>query len=620
VDPVEEIKSRLPIEDLVGQYVNLKRSGSSLKGLCPFHQEKTPSFYVTPSRGMYHCYGCGKGGDVFSFIMDTERLQFREALERLAEQTGVRLPEREQARPSLKGKLFEANEAAAQFFSEQLRGDAGRRAREYLTGRRFGEDAIRLFTLGFAPDGREGLLAHLKKAGYEDRILLSAGLVLQDDVAGRLRDRFRGRLMFPIRDASGRISGFGGRILGDGQPKYLNSPQTEIFDKSGVLYGVHLAAETMRKANRAVLVEGYLDAVRAHLGGFASTVASLGTAVTPAQLTTLSRLAPTVVLALDPDPAGQAAAARTALTALAEVTKNRGRAEGQAGAVELRVAVLPADAGDPDELIRDDPRRWEETLDASIPAFDFYYDRTLQGLDRGDDAWRQAAIDRLLPVIQQFAESAGWQAKWIERLARDTAIDPHALQRSMPSGGRSNPARARSRPAAAGEVATATTARGLAADPALGVEEALLALLLRLVMVPAEAREELAELALERPEHQSLLAAILDWSETGNYEYDFLRETIPEDLHELADGLHGRNLPIPDDRRIPVAIAYHRARIDRFRLQAQLQRAGQTLADVDPDLRTEAVAGIGRLTSDLHEVERRLDDISRQMIQASTYA
>src|SRR5947209_15702706 len=327
VDPVEEIKSRLPIEDLVGRYVDLKRSGASFKGLCPFHQEKTPSFYVNPARGSYHCFGCGKGGDLFSFLMETEHLQFREALEQLAEQTNVQLPDREQARPSLKGKLFEVNEAAARFFADQLQTGAGKRALAYLTERHFGQDAIRLFGLGYAPDSREALLTHLCAAGHDERILLSAGLVLQDDVAGRLRDRFRGRLMFPIRDASGRISGFGGRILGDSQPKYLNSPQTEIFDKSGVLYGVNLAADALRKEKRAVLVEGYLDAVRAHIAGFSWTVASLGPAVTPAQLTTLSRLAPVVILALDPDPAGQAAAARTAIAALAEVTRSRGRAE-----------------------------------------------------------------------------------------------------------------------------------------------------------------------------------------------------------------------------------------------------------------------------------------------------
>jgi DNA primase len=615
VDPVEEIKSRLPIEELVGRYVDLKRSGASYKGLCPFHQEKTPSFYVTPARGSYHCYGCGKGGDVFSFLMETERLQFREALERLAAQTNVALPDREQARPSLKGKLFEINEAAARFFTQQLATPAGKRAREYLAGRKFGQDSIQLFGLGYAPESREALLTALRGAGYDDRIQLSAGLVLQDDVAGRLRDRFRGRLMFPIRDASGRISGFGGRILDDGQPKYLNSPQTEIFDKSSVLYGVHLAAEAMRKAGRAVLVEGYLDAVRAHLGGFPGTVASLGTAVTPAQLTALSRLAPSVILALDPDPAGQAAAARTALSALAEVTRSRGRAEGQAGAVDLRIAVLPADAGDPDELIRDDPARWQEVLDASIPAFDFYYDRTMSALDRSGDTWRQEAIDRLLPPIQRFSESAGWQSTWIEKLARDTGIDPRALQRSMPAGGRPHRRASATRPAPPADVA-ATTSRGLTADPALTVEEALLALLLRLVLVPPEALSELDGLNLERPEHQTILDAVIAWTASGNYEYEMLRETIPQQIRDLADALHARAIPLPDESKIGVGIALHVARIERFRTLAQLARAGQTLGDVEPDGRAGAVEAVGRLTAGLNELERRLESLSKRFQQA----
>jgi DNA primase len=345
-------------------------------------------------------------------------------------------------------------------------------------------------------------------------------------------------------------------------------------------------------------------------------VASLGTAVTPAQLTTLSRLAPAVILALDPDPAGQAAAARTALTALAEVTRNRGRAEGQAGAVDLRVAVLPPDAGDPDELIRDDPQRWQSVLDASIPAFDFYYDRTMQGLDRSGETWRQEAIDRLLPLIQQFAESAGWQARWIERLARDTEIDPHALQRTMPAAG-SGPRRSTPRrPAAGGEVASSTTARGLAADPALTVEEALLALLLHLVIVPEDARVELDGLTLERPEHQAILAAVLAWAESGNYEYELLRDTIPEPMRDLADRLNQRATPLPEDGKVGIALALHVARIERFRALAQLTRAGQALGDVDIEGQAEAVAAVGRLTTRLNELERRLEDLSKRFQQA----
>lgn len=618
MDAVEEIKSRLSIEELVGRYVDLKRSGGSYKGLCPFHQEKTPSFYVTPARGSFHCFGCDKGGDVFSFLMEIEHLAFPEALSRLADQAGVRLPDRESNRPSLKGRLHEVNESAARFFRDALGAGSGGRARQYLTGRGFGREAEDLFELGYAPEGRDPLVQHLRRAGVEDRILLAAGLALQDDIGGALRDRFHGRLMFPIRDSSGRIAGFGGRTLGDSQPKYLNSPQTEIFDKSAVLYGVHLAAGAMRKEGKGVLVEGYLDALRAHVAGFSWTVASLGTAVTVAQLTILSRLTDTVILALDPDPAGQSAAARAALTALAQVTQTKGRAPGEPGALDLRIATLPEEGGDPDELIRDHPERWQQIMDASLPAFEFFFRQTMASLDRSSETWRQEAIDWLLPHIQQFAGSAGWQATWLERLARETDIDPRALQRSIPAAGTTRRRQSTPRRDRGQEVASGTTTRALTSDPRIAVEEALLALLLRIVVLPADAITQLESIRLERPEHRSLVDALLPWAATGNYDYQMLRETIPEDLRELADELYGREAPLPDDGKISVAVAFHLARLRQFRLQAQLERAGQTLVDVDDEGKPLAIAAMRDLMSALLETEHTLDGLSKQMLQAST--
>lgn len=618
MDAVEEIKSRLPIEEVVGRYVELKRSGASFKGLCPFHQEKTPSFYVTPHRGSYHCFGCDKGGDIFSFIMEAERLAFPEALQRLAEQAGIQLPERGSNRQSLTGRLYEANEAAARFFHDALRSDQGTVARRYLTERDFGADSIVLFQLGVSPAGRDALVTALRTAGIEDRILLAAGLAMQEE-GGGLRDRFRGRLMFPIRDASGRVSGFGGRTLTDAGPKYLNSPQTEVFDKSAVLYGIHLAAESMRKAGSGVLVEGYLDAVRAHGSGFPATAASLGTAVTVAQLSALSRTAKTVIIALDPDPAGQSAAARAALTALAEVSRTRSREAGAAGAVDLRVATLPENLGDPDECIRDHPDQWEAVIASSVPAFEFFYSQTMVLLDRASSAWRQEAIDRLLPVIQQFSQTAGWQAEWIERLARDTGVEARGLQRSVSSA----PPSARRRGSSPGigqgqEVTGTTTSRALTTDPLTGVEQALLALLLQIIVVPAPVMAELSGVVLGRPEDRALLDAILAWAPRENYDYEMLRETLSEELREYADQLRARQEPLPDTGKISVAVALHLARIRQFRIHAQLTRGSQTLVDVDVDGQVEAVKALRRLTIEQQEVEQILDRLSRQVLQASS--
>lgn len=618
MDAVQEVKDRLSIEDLVGHYVDLKRSGASLKGLCPFHQEKTPSFYVTPARGTYHCFGCGRGGDAFSFLMELEKMSFPDALKQLASQAGVRLPEREARQPSLSGRLFEANAAAQLFFENAMNGAPGERARRYLVGRQFDTGAIEMFGLGYSPDGRDLLYRHLRSEGFEDRILLAAGLIFQDEIGEPARDRFRGRLMFPIRDRAGKIVGFGGRALGDAQPKYLNSPQTEIFDKSGVLFGIHRAQDAVRTAGKAILVEGYLDAVRAHVGGYPNTVASLGTAVTVQQLTILSRLAETAIVALDPDPAGMAAAARTSLTALAELTGIRGRSTGAAAALDLRIARLPGGGGDPDQLIREQPDQWEQVLADSVPALDFYFTQTMASLDRASAGWRQEAIDRLLPLVQQFGSSAGWQAMWVQRLASETGIDPRTLQRTLPSN-RSSPSRRRgpSQSDAARSVVTDTTARALTWDPVEEGEHALLALLFQLVLLPNGAVTLLQSWTAGQQEHRSLMDALFEWQPTGSYDYEMFRGSLPAELIAEADDLHAKNVPLPQEGKVSLAVAFHLARIQYFRLEAELKRATQVLGDVAVEDKAGALASVANLMKRRQDVEQDLERLSRQIGQST---
>lgn len=623
MDAVEEIKDRLPIEDLVGRYVDLKRSGASYKGLCPFHQEKTPSFYVSPARRSYHCFGCSRGGDALSFVMEMERLSFPEALKQLAAQTGVTLPQHDNAKPSLKGSLYEANQAAAAFFRAALDTGAGKRARDYLDERGFGVEAIEQFDIGYAPDSWDTLLRHLHGAGFDDRTLLAAGLIRQDD-SGRTRDGFRNRLMFPIRDAGGRVVGFGGRILGEGQPKYLNSPQTEVFDKSSVLFGIHRAQDAIRQAGKAVLVEGYLDAVRAQVSGYLYTVASLGTAVTTQQLTALSRLTETVIVALDPDPAGQAAAARTSLTALAEVTRARGRASGESGAVDLRVARLPASAGDPDEAIRDHPDVWEQAIENSIPAFDFYFERVMAGLDRSSEGWRQEAMDALLPLLQQFAGlpgTAGWQAMWVQRLAADTGIDPGALQRSLPGAKTSAASRPRrSTPSPRDEerqIMAGTTTRALATDPSSDVEKSLVGLLLEMLVLPTDATQVLEGIHLEDAGHRAIVQQLLTWRESGNYDYEMFRETLSDDLRARADALRTGRLPLPPDGKFSVAVALYAARLRHLRIMTQVTRSTQFLGEMSGEDRNAAAATVAQLLTERLEVERALDRLTQQVVQTT---
>jgi DNA primase len=607
VDAVEEIKGRLSIEDVVSRTVELRRSGASLKGLCPFHEERTPSFYVSPSRGTFHCFGCGKGGDIFSFVMESQRTTFPEALNELAEQAGVTLPAREQQKPSLKNRLYEANEVAARFFSELLVSGQGERARRYLENRHFGRDAIDSFSLGYAPNGRDGLLQALHRAGFDDRIALAAGLARQDDSGTKSRDQFRGRLMFPIRDAAGHILGFGARALEeDQQPKYLNSPQTEIFDKSTVVFGVHLAAEGIRHTRQAVLVEGYLDAIRAHVAGYSNVVASLGTAVTSKQLSVLDRLTDEIVLALDPDPAGQNAAARTSLSALAEFKQTRSRGSDSTSKLDLRIARLPEDSGDPDELIRERPEVWENSIKTAVPAFEFYFAQTMGSLDRSTDAWREEAINRLMPPIRQLSESAAWQATWIQRLANETQIDPQLLLRSMPSG-RTPSGRGRPREASGlGAVVQDTTTKGMSLDSVESKERSLLALLLKIVVIPDEAYQQLKDVRLRRMEHQSILQALLDWRPSMNYDYEFLREEMTEDVAIYADDLRTQNEPLPNDDKLSVAVDLHLARIRQANLDAQHRRATKLLEDMAPEDREGAIANLAELMSARYSLDQHL--------------
>ena len=359
-DVIEEVRSKNDILDVVSQYVKLTRKGSSYAGLCPFHNEKTASFYVTPSKQMYYCFGCGAGGNVFNFIMQYENASFTEALERLADRAGVTLPKIEYSKEARekalrRQKLLEINKAAAKFFYFQLRSEQGKEALAYLTGRGLSDETIRHFGLGFAGPFSQTLRRYLKEEGYEDELLLASGLFSVDERRG-MYDKFWNRVMFPIMDVSGRVIGFGGRVMGEGKPKYLNSPETEIFDKGRNLYGLH-AARTTRE-NSLILCEGYMDVIAMHQAGFTQAVASLGTALTSGHASLLRRYTREVLLIYDSDNAGVRAALR-AIPILRE-----------AGITSRVVSLSPYK--DPDEFIKAlGADEFKKRLDAAIDSFLF---------------------------------------------------------------------------------------------------------------------------------------------------------------------------------------------------------------------------------------------------------
>ena len=359
-DIIEEVRMKNDIVDVISQYVRLTRRGSSYFGLCPFHNEKTPSFSVTPSKQMYYCFGCGAGGNVYNFVMQYENYSFGEALSHLAERAGVELPRIEyskeaRAKAEKRATLLEINKKAAQYFYYQLRRDNGKIAHEYLTGRGLSEETIQKFGLGYSDKYSDDLYKYLKSQNYSDELLRESGLFNVDERQG-MYDKFWNRVIFPIMDVNNRVIGFGGRVMGDGKPKYLNSPETQIFDKSRNLYGLNIARTTRK--NYLILCEGYMDVISMHQAGFTNAVASLGTALTSGHASLVKRYTKEVLLLYDSDEAGVKAALR-AIPILREA------------GVNSRVVNLRPHK-DPDEFIKaEGAEAFEKSLEAATDSFMF---------------------------------------------------------------------------------------------------------------------------------------------------------------------------------------------------------------------------------------------------------
>lgn len=363
---LDELRDRIGLADVVGRRTRLVKKGREYSGLCPFHKEKTPSFTVNEEKGFYHCFGCGAHGSAFDFVMETEGLDFREAVEKLASEVGMQVPQdspEERKRAERKKTLYDVVEAACRHFESLLAKPEGARALAYLRDRGLSDQTIKTFRLGFAPDRRDGMKAALGPQGHSDAELLAAGLIIKRD-DGSTYDRFRGRVMFPILDRRGRVVAFGGRILGDGEPKYLNSPETDLFHKGHLLYAMEKAQAAARSGQALVVTEGYMDAIALYQAGFEGAVAPLGTALTEDQIRELWKVAPEAVLCFDGDNAGARAAARAAERALPIL---------RAG-VGLRFATLPQ-GEDPDSLIQTQgAAAFKRVLDEAKPLSQVLWD------------------------------------------------------------------------------------------------------------------------------------------------------------------------------------------------------------------------------------------------------
>ena len=455
---LEEIRSRVDMVEMVGQFVNLKRAGENWKGLCPFHTEKTPSFTVHPKKGIFHCFGCGAGGDAFGFLMRQDRLAFPEAVRLLAQRAGVELPS-ERRPEAADGKIEALRQImarAAEFYAEALWAPGGDKARRYLEGRGVDPEVARRFGLGYAPEGWDHLLAFMRGQSVAEEGLAQAGLVLPRQTGSGFYDRFRGRLLFTIRDGQGRVVAFGGRALGPEEPKYLNSPETPLYVKGQILYALDLAKGAMRERNRAIVVEGYLDCLMAHQHGFTETVAALGTAFTQAQLALLQRSADEIVAVFDADAAGQKAAARidelmsgpADLRSLGWSMARTGGFE-RAGHFPVKVAVLPP-GHDPDSLLRSQGAdAFRSRVDDARSILSFVMAQALAEENLASPRGRATAHARVALVLSKVpnAEEATALA---QQAARELGVDPtqlwieaQQLQRARFSQGRGGGASAR---------------------------------------------------------------------------------------------------------------------------------------------------------------------------------
>jgi len=580
-----EIKGKLSVVDVVGETVQLKKAGSTYKGLCPFHGEKTPSFTVTPARDSWKCFGCGEGGDVFSFVMKRDGLSFPEALKVLAAKAGVELDERTTREDARKARLRSVLESAIAFYHAVLTGSkAGQPALDYLRGRGFTDATIATYQLGYAPGGWDTLarnLAAKRQVGADD--LVEAGLAQpRQSSRGGVYDRFRERVIFPIRDANGNAVGLGGRILeGDG-PKYLNSPATPLFDKSRTLYLIDRAKAPMRKGGQAVIVEGYTDALMAHQAGFDNVVASLGTALTPGQVALLTRYATKIALAYDVDAAGEKAGTFGA-QALEGLIGQLAVADTGVELDEVRVVRLP-DGKDPDEVLRDTPDLWREEVRTAQPIVDYLIDQHARAVDLKTPGGKARFVDAIVPTLRAIPNPVMRDA-YLQTIHRVSGVEERSVLEVL-----------HRRPMSAAVQSRITADAVIGAADALPVDRILAAItpveeeLLRLILLIPEqqlrAADEIGPDQLPSTPARELFRAIVlqrasnDQGVHPAFSMSSLMASLDDETRALAQAILAR--PSPDlarlgADRITYAVDRCLLRLERIRLD---ERADWVAAEI----------------------------------------
>ncbi len=419
---VEEIKNKLNVLDVVGSYVKLTKTGTNYRGVCPFHSEKSPSFFVTPARQLWHCFGCGAGSSIFDFVMKIEGVEFGDALRILAAKAGVQLKRENVQLRTERQRLYEITELGAKFFEKQLEGSAiGNEAKNYLLKRGISAESIKKWRLGYSPDTWNGLTDFLIGQGYKREEVVKAGLAIEKEQNKQdSYDRFRGRIMFPVFDTNGQVVGFGGRVFKDADKKetakYINTPQTMLYDKSGVLYGLHNAKLAIRKQNQCVVTEGYTDVIMCHQAGFENVVAASGTALTQQHLVMLKRYSENLILAFDMDVAGDSATKR-----------GINLAESQGFNIKIIESYGEGDKKyDPADIILKDPKIWKDSLAKAKSIMDYYVDSAFAKFDKNTVEGKKEIAAVVLPAVKRLPNTIE-QSFWVQKLSQGLGIKEEAV-------------------------------------------------------------------------------------------------------------------------------------------------------------------------------------------------
>lgn len=594
---IEEIKQRLDLVDVMREYVQVKPAGpASFKTLCPFHHEKTPSLHISKDKQVWHCFGCGKGGDVFVFVQEIEGMDFAEALKHLARKAGVELKGSDPRLSSQKLKVQEVVRAAARLYNRVLReSKVAQPARDYLVKRGVTDDTIDRFQIGYAPAEWDFLYTTLKKQNVPEELLFQSGLTVRRERGSGFYDRFRGRVMFPINDVNGITVGFGARVLeGVAAPgategaKYINTPQSLVYDKSRILYGLDRAKNRIKEDKQVIIVEGYMDVIASHQAGVTNVVASSGTALTAEHVRLLKRFTPNLVFAFDMDEAGEGASRRGIDTALEQE-------------VDVRLVVLPS-GKDPDELIRTNPQAWKQAITDARPVLEALMQRTLGRLDVTNVQGKKQAAAELLPVIAKLGNPIE-RSHYMQALARALGLEESVLRETL------------------GRIKTVVPSQSKTATPIVAAEtnrrelqaERLIGLLLHAPQLFASVVDRLLPKALPAPFNDLYTQMLVWYNRSHTFDPSAFLMTVRDNA--LKSRLDVARLAVERDfaQADPPVIEHELSTLlaslqkefftTRLRqLTADIARAEQSSDPVERDKVTSIVTELNELTRNLREL------------------